>query len=68
MIVKPKELRDMYKKVEPYLVEISNNQQPILNNEAPQEIQELYQEYLEENKKWREKTRAFRELLYKQEE
>jgi len=68
MIAKPKELREMRKKLEPYLVGGGYNQQPILNNEAPQEIQELYQKYLKENKKWREKTRAFRELLYKQDE
>lgn len=66
MVVKPKELRDMRKKLEPYLVGGGYNQQPVLIDEAPQEIQELYSEYLKKNKKFREKTRTFREVLYQE--
>ena len=68
MIAKPKELREMRKKLEPYLVGGGYNQQPTLNTEAPQKIQELYREYLEKNEKFREKTHAFREILYKENE
>lgn len=68
MIAKPKELREMRKKLEPYLVGGGYNQQPTLNTEAPLEIQDLYSEYLEKNKKFREKTRPLREILYKENE
>lgn len=62
MIVPPKELREMSKKLEPYLVGGGFGQPKVLVDDAPTEIQELYEEYLKKNKAFREKTHRFRDI------